>query len=386
VALHAHDVIRARGSALIVLAAVICGASRAPAQHWEVGAKGGVLRSRLSGTGEFTWHDGQPTGAFLLRRALTARLNAQMEVGAFRRTGISLQPASTLTLTADYLDVPMVLQYRLAGGRGFFPYVALGPNVNYRMRCSLRFDGGGLLTDDDCDAALALHSNRIDLGAVAGIGVDMRLAGATVQLESRVVAGARSNVLPIDIQARAAGWSVTAGVIAPLARTTARGPSPPLVARSRGDVNDAEIAAIVMAYANTDISYQRLVPRRSTRDDVRQFARTMLGQHEQILRVVASIVAALDLGVVDHPISVGLRDESTDARETMYFANGAPFDSAYVEAEARVQREFLTTLDDLLAQPKRHAEVRELLVRLRPAVEARLGAATRLQSSVLRRP
>ncbi|HMC56155.1 MAG TPA: DUF4142 domain-containing protein [Gemmatimonadaceae bacterium] len=378
--------IRACTFALVVLTAVICGSSPAFAQNWEVGAKGGLLHSRLSGSGEFTWHGGRPTGAFLLRRALTARLNAQAEFGAFRRNGLSLQPASTLTLTADYLDVPVVLQYRLSGGRNVLPYVAFGPNVNYRMRCSLLFQGGGFVSDDDCDAALGSRSHRVDVGAVAGIGVEVRVAGTTVQLESRLVGGARSNVLPIDIQARAAGWSVTAGVIAPLARTAAREPSPPLVVRARGDVDDAQIAAIVMAYANTDISYQRLVPRRSTRDDVHQFARTMLGEHEHILREMSDMAAQLDLSVRDHPVSVGLRDESTAERETMYFVNGASFDSAYVEAETRVQREFLSTLDDLLAQPKRNAEVRALLVSLRPAVEARLAAASRLQRRVLGQP
>ena len=379
--------IRAYGSALVFLAAVTGGSSVAAAQVWEAGAKGGVLNSRLSGGGEFTWRTGAPTGALLLRRSLTSRLNAQAELGAFRRSGLSLQPGSTLTLTADYVDATLLLQYRVPAWWKVLPYLAAGPNVNFRLRCSLRFEGGGIVSDGPCDAPGAT-SHRIDVGGVAGVGVDVQIGGAIVQVESRVGAGARANVVPIDVESRAVGWSVTAGVVAPLARAAPREPPrTPTITRARlGTARDDEIAAIVLAFATTDLSYARLVPRRSGRPDVRQHAQAMLAEHDRIVRAVYELVARLDLTVRDNAISVRMRDESSDARETMYFVNGARFDSSYVEAEVQVQREFLSALDDLLAQPKHSADVRAFLVAVRPAVEARLDAAGRLRHVVLGPP
>jgi len=346
-----------------------------------------MLHSRLSGSGEFTWHTGQPTGALLLRRTLTSRLNAQAELGGFRRSGLSVQPGSTLTLTADYVDAPLLLQYRIPAWHKLFPYLAAGPNLNYRLRCSLRFEGGGLVSDDECDA-FAGASHRLDVGGLAGIGVDVQIGGATMQIESRVGAGARANVVPIDVDSRAMGWSVTAGVIAPLVRPSAREPrQPPTIVRARvGAAADDEIAAIMLAYATTDISYARLVARRSAKPEVRQYANAMLSEHSRVVRAVDDLVARLDLTVRDNATSVRMRDESSDARETMYFVDGARFDSSYVEAEIQVQREFLATIDDLLAQPKRSADIRALLVTCRPAVEARLAAAGRLRRAVLGSP
>jgi predicted outer membrane protein len=379
-------VTRAFGSALVILAAVTSGSSVAAAQLWEAGVKGGVLHSQLSGSGEFTWRTGEPTGALLLRRSLTSRLNAQAEVGAFRRSGLSVQPTSTLTLTADYIHAPLLLQYRVPASWKVLPYLAAGPEVSYRLRCSLRFDGGGVVSDGPCDAPAGPQSHRIDVGGVAGIGLDVQVGGATMQLESRIGAGARSNVVPIDVESRALGWSMTAGVVAPLAHRPPRDPQRPRtppIARALRVAGDDDIAAIVLAFATTDISYARLVRRRSARQDLQSYAQSMLTEHDRVVRAVDDLVRRLDLTVRDNATSVQMRDESSAARETMYFVEGARFDSSYVEAEVTVQREFLSAIDALLAQPKHSADVRSFLVGMRPAIEARLEAADRLRRSVL---
>src|SRR6185369_16743490 len=125
-----------------------------------------------------------------------------------------------------------------------------------------------------------------------------------------------------------------------------------------------------------------LVPRRSGRADVRTFARQMLADHSKVTRGVYDVLRQLDIGAEDCDASRQMRDESSHQREPMYFASSAPFDSTYVEAEARVQREFLAAIDDIMIPRVHSAEMRALLVNLRPAVEARLANAEQLRRVV----
>jgi len=357
------------------------GASLASAQGWEVGAKAGVSHNVLSGSQEFVWNGAVPTTSAFARGGLTRRLSIQPELGLQRRVGISTLVGSTLTLTADYLELPLMLQLHRSTPSALQPYVTAGPSLTYRLRCSLLFKGGGLVSDNDCDAFAGAKSNRLDLGAAAGIGLNLHFGVTTVQIEGRAASGVRSNVLPIDVQARSIGWSAVAGV------STAVGgrPRPIPGARPRsvalGPLSDANIAAMILAYSTTDVSYAQLVPRRSDRGDVRDFARQMQIDHSRVIRQVYDVLRTLDIGAVDNDVSRNMRDESSQQREPMYFIAGRLFDSSYVEAEARVQREFLAILDEVTQRAESH-EMRALLVNLRPAVAAHLANAERVRGLV----
>src|SRR5688572_28859656 len=71
-------------------------------------------------------------------------------------------------------------------------------------------------------------------------------------------------------------------------------------ARSSGSISDANIVAMVMVSNNADISYARLVPSRSGRDDVRKFAQRMLTDHVGVNAMLTELMTALDLGAKDN--------------------------------------------------------------------------------------
>lgn len=152
-----------------------------------------------------------------------------------------------------------------------------------------------------------------------------------------------------------------------------------------GSLNDANIAAIVLASNNTDISYARLVPLRAERTDVKDFARRMLTDHTGVNGLITELLTRLDLTPEDNVLSLDLRDESSARRDAMRELSGHGFDSTYIENEVSYHRRFLYSIDNVLAPRARSQELQTLLNSVRPAIAAHLAHAEQVRANVLTR-
>lgn len=153
--------------------------------------------------------------------------------------------------------------------------------------------------------------------------------------------------------------------------------------RGAGSLADANIAAMVLASNNTDISYARLVPPRAQRDDVKQFAARMLTDHTGVNGLVTELLTKLDLTPEDNTASLDMRDESANKRDLMRELSGYAFDSTYIENEVSYHRRFLASIDNVMLPKARHADLKGLLTAVRPAVAAHLAHAEQVRANVL---
>jgi putative membrane protein len=151
------------------------------------------------------------------------------------------------------------------------------------------------------------------------------------------------------------------------------------------DINDAKIAAMVLASNNTDISYARLVPSRAERADIKEFARRMLTDHTGVNQMVTALLAQLDLTPEDNEASLDFRDESANKRDMMRELSGYTFDSTYIENEVSYHRKFLASIDNVMVPRARNRDLQTLLVNVRPAVAAHLAHAEQVRANVLSR-
>jgi putative membrane protein len=169
-------------------------------------------------------------------------------------------------------------------------------------------------------------------------------------------------------------------------QTATREPAAP-----RGSLSDPNIAAMVLALNNTDISYARLAlaratdqaPSRAQRDDVKQFASRMLTDHTGVNGLVTQLLTKLDVAPEDNELSLNMRDESADNRDKMRELNGYAFDSTYIENEVKYHQKFLSQIDNLMLRDARNAELKGLLTAVRPAVAAHLAHAEQVRADVL---
>lgn len=151
----------------------------------------------------------------------------------------------------------------------------------------------------------------------------------------------------------------------------------------KGSISDANIAAMVLASNNTDISYARLVPSRAQRDDVKKFGERMLTDHTGVNALVTNLLAKLDVAPEDNALSLDMRDESANKRDLMRELSGFTFDSTYMENEVAYHQKFLASIDNQMLPAARNADLRALLTAVRPAVAAHLAHAEQVRADVL---
>lgn len=184
--------------------------------------------------------------------------------------------------------------------------------------------------------------------------------------------------------AREPAETTSAAVAAPPERSEPRvQASAAPVAKQIGTVNDATIAAMVLASNYTDISYAQLVPARAEREDVKEFAKRMLTDHTGVNGIVRDLLAKLDMTPEDNLASLDMRDESSAKRDMLRELSGYAFDSTYIENEVTYHRRFLASLDEIMIPRARNAELRTLLTNVRPAVAAHLAHAEQVRANVM---
>lgn len=146
--------------------------------------------------------------------------------------------------------------------------------------------------------------------------------------------------------------------------------------------SDANIAAILLAANNTDISYAELVPAHAHAQPVKDFAQIMLTDHRVVNKRVNDLLAAINVIPEDNVTSLDLRDESAAKRDTLRELNGHAFDSAYMANEVSYHTKLLVAIDSVLLPNARNVRLKEMIRAARPLVAGHLEHAKKIQAEV----
>lgn len=150
-------------------------------------------------------------------------------------------------------------------------------------------------------------------------------------------------------------------------------------------LTDANIAAIVVTANTADILYANLALAKSQRAEVRQFASMVKKDHESVNEVATALVTRLGVTPTMSTLAFDLRDDAETKRLTIRDFEGFAFDSAYAHNEVTYHETVLGAIDDALIPGAQNAELKALLVQVRPAVAAHLEHAKTLAATVSRR-
>ena len=155
-----------------------------------------------------------------------------------------------------------------------------------------------------------------------------------------------------------------------------------VTAQAPAALSDAEIAAIVVTANSVDVQYGEIARERATREDVRQFAETMITDHTAVNENAGALVARLGVTPVPSDVSRSLAEQAEQTRAQLRTKSGLEFDRAYIDNEVAYHRAVLSALDELLIPGAQNAELRETLVSVRPAFVAHLEHAESLKTSL----
>jgi putative membrane protein len=146
--------------------------------------------------------------------------------------------------------------------------------------------------------------------------------------------------------------------------------------------NDAQIASIVVTANQVDIDAGKLAASRTKNADVKQFAQLMVTDHSGVNKQATDLVTRLHVTPQDNDTSKSLKDGGDKNLAALKPLKGAAFDKAYVDHEVAYHQAVLDALDKTLIPNASNADLKALLVKVRPAFVSHLEHAKHLQASL----
>lgn len=146
--------------------------------------------------------------------------------------------------------------------------------------------------------------------------------------------------------------------------------------------SDPQIAAIVVTANQVDIDAGRLAMSKAHSKDVRKFAVLMIHDHGGVNKAATELVQKLHVTPESNATSESLQKGGDENLAALKKLHGHAFDRAYIDHEVTYHQSVLDALDSTLIPSAHNAELKELLVKVRPAFESHLQHAKQLQSTL----
>lgn len=146
--------------------------------------------------------------------------------------------------------------------------------------------------------------------------------------------------------------------------------------------NDAQIAGIVVAANTVDIDAGKLAETKTQNNDVKAFAKQMVTDHTGVNKQATALVTKLKVTPEESDTSKALTGGGAENVTKLKGLTGAEFDKAYVDNEVTYHQAVLDAIDKTLIPNAKNAELKGLLEKVRPAIDAHLQHAKHIQSAM----
>lgn len=145
---------------------------------------------------------------------------------------------------------------------------------------------------------------------------------------------------------------------------------------------DAQIAGIVVAANTVDIDAGKLAQKSSKNKEVQAFAKQMVTDHTGVNKQATALVKKLKVTPTDSELAKSLKQGGADNMAKLKGLKGKEFDKAYIDNEVSYHQAVIDALDKTLIPSAQNAELKDTLVKTRPAFVAHLAHAKKLQETL----
>jgi putative membrane protein len=145
---------------------------------------------------------------------------------------------------------------------------------------------------------------------------------------------------------------------------------------------DPQIAAIVVTANQVDIDAGKLAKSKAQSPQVKEFAQRMITDHSGVNKSATELVQKLHVTPEPNPTSASLQKGGDENLAKLKTLSGTAFDKAYVDHEVAYHEAVLDALDKTLIPSAKNAELKALLVKVRPAFLAHLDMAKQIQAEL----
>ncbi|MDQ6628909.1 MAG: DUF4142 domain-containing protein [Pseudomonadota bacterium] len=146
--------------------------------------------------------------------------------------------------------------------------------------------------------------------------------------------------------------------------------------------SDAQIASIVVTANQVDIDAGKLAETKAVSAEVKAFGKQMVTDHAGVNKQAVALVTRLKVTPEDNDTSKSLKSGGVENVKNLEKLSGAAFDKAYVDHEVAYHETVIAAIDKTLIPSAQNAELKSLLVAVRPAFVAHLDHARSLQASL----
>jgi putative membrane protein len=147
-------------------------------------------------------------------------------------------------------------------------------------------------------------------------------------------------------------------------------------------INDAQIAHIAVTANAIDSTAGALAKKKGSAKAVKDFAQTMVSDHAGVNKQAVALATKLNVTPEDNDVSKQLTAGAEQNIANLQSLSGAAFDKAYIDHEVAYHQAVLDALDKTLIPSAQNADLKALLVKVRPAFVAHLDRAKSIQSSL----
>lgn len=148
------------------------------------------------------------------------------------------------------------------------------------------------------------------------------------------------------------------------------------------ELDDADIAAIVVAANQADIDNGNLALDRASNDRVRQFGQQMVEAHTAVNEAAGELVAELGVTPTPNDVSRSIADGQKAERERISKLSGDAFDEAYIANEVAYHQAVIDAVDNVLIPSATNERLKQTLIDVRPSFVAHLEQARSIQESL----
>jgi putative membrane protein len=146
--------------------------------------------------------------------------------------------------------------------------------------------------------------------------------------------------------------------------------------------SDAQIAEIVVTANQVDIDAGKLAQSKAQAQEVKDFASRMVTDHTGVNKSAGELVQKLHVTPESSPTSESLKQGGERNIAKLRKLTGSAFDKAYIDHEVSYHESVLDALDHTLIPSAQNAELKALLVKVRPAFVDHLQHAKQIQATL----
>lgn len=147
-------------------------------------------------------------------------------------------------------------------------------------------------------------------------------------------------------------------------------------------LNDAEIASVAVAANQIDIQAAQLAQSKTKSEEVKNFAQTMITDHQSVIDKASALVTKLKVTPKDNATTRQLQANAKKTMARLKAKSGKSFDRSYAENEVAYHKAVIATVEKTLIPETSNGELKSLLESVLPVLKTHLAHAEMVAKSL----